>query len=136
MIAVVLNAPDYKARFSEARSLLGYGFALCRKYEDTQPPELTELEVARGKKETVALKYGEYCSAIRTDGQEFTDIEKQLELPESLEAPVSEGEEAGFLVYYQDGEELGRIAVLTAEGVEKAGYRDYLIRLWKQFLLL
>lgn len=135
LIAVVLDAPDYKVRFSEARSLLDYGYTLCRKYEDTQPPELTDMKVLGGKEDTVVLKYGESFSAIRTDGQEFANVEKKLELPETLEAPVSEDMEAGSLIYYQDGEELGRIPVLTAGSVERAVYKDYLIRLWKQFLM-
>lgn len=136
LIAVVLNAPDYKVRFSEARSLLDYGYTLCRKYEDTQPPELTDMKVSGGKEDTVALEYGEIFSAIRTDGREFADVEKKLEVADALEAPISRGMEAGSLVYYQDGEELGRIPILTAGNVEKAVYQDYLIRLWKQFFAI
>ena len=133
LIAVVLNAPDYKVRFSEARSLLDYGYTICRRYEDAQPPELGEIKVVGGKEDTVALKYGGTFSVIRTDGQEFSDVEKKLELREAVEAPVSEGMEAGALVYYQNGEELGRVPVLTAGNVEKAGYEDYLSRLWGRF---
>lgn len=135
LIAVVLDAPDYKVRFSEARSLLDYGYSICRKYEDTQPPELEDLKVDGGKEDFVALKYAGIFSAIRTDGQEFTNVEKKLELPEAMEAPVKEGTEAGSLVYYLDGEEMGRVSVLTAGSVERASYKDYLIRLWKQFLI-
>lgn len=136
LIAVVLAAPDYKVRFSEARSLLDYGFSICRRYEDTEPPVLEDMKVYGGKEDTVSLKYDGTFSAIRTDGQEFAGVEKKLELPETLTAPVDEGMTAGSLVYYLDGEELGRISVLTAEKVEKAAYKDYLYRLWKQFATL
>lgn len=136
LIAVVLAAPDYKVRFSEARSLLDYGFTICRRYEDTEPPALEDMKVNGGKEDAVPLKYGGTFSAIRTDGQEFAGVEKKLELPESLEAPVEEGMEAGSLIYYLDGEELGRISVLTAAEVEKAAYKDYLFRLWRQFVTL
>lgn len=136
LIAVVLSAPDYKVRFAEARSLLNYGFSICRRYEDTEPPVLEDIKVNGGKEETVPLKYEGSFSAVRTDGQEFDHVEKKLELSEALMAPVREGMEAGSLIYYQNGEELGRISVLTAGQVEKASYRDYLLRLWKQFVTL
>lgn len=136
LIAVVLDAPDYKVRFSEARTLLDYGFSICKRYEDTEPPVLEEMKVDGGKQETVSLKYENTFSTVRTDGNEFASVEKKLELPESLSAPVKEGDEAGALVYYQDGEELGRVSVLAAGNVEKAVYKDYLFRLWKQFVAL
>ena len=34
LIAVIMGAPDFKIRFSEARSLLEYGFAMTRLYVD------------------------------------------------------------------------------------------------------
>lgn len=136
LIAVVLSAPDYKKRFSEARSLMDYGFSVCRRYEDTEPPQLKEMKVNGGKEDTVALKYDGSFSAIRTDGQEFTGVEKKLELPESLEAPVKEGTQAGALIYYMNGEELGRILIVTADQVEKAAYKDCLLWLWKRFVAI
>lgn len=136
LIAVVLSAPDYKKRFSEARSLMDYGFSVCRRYEDTEPPQLKELKVNGGKEDTVPLKYDGSFSAIRTDGQEFTGVEKKLELPESLEAPVKEGTQAGALIYYMNGQELGRILIVTADQVEKAAYKDCLLWLWKRFVAI
>lgn len=136
LIAVVLAAPDYKVRFSEARSLLNYGFSICRRYEDTEPPVLEDMKVTGGKEDTVSLEYDGTFSAVRTDGQEFTGMERKLELPDALTAPVEKGTEAGSLVYYQEGEELGRISVLAAGRVEKASYKDYLFRMWKQFTAL
>ncbi|MDY2628271.1 MAG: D-alanyl-D-alanine carboxypeptidase family protein [Lachnospiraceae bacterium] len=136
LIAVVLAAPDYKVRFSEARSLLNYGFSICRRYEDTEPPVLEDMKVTGGKEDTVSLEYDGTFSAVRTDGQEFTGMERKLELPDALTAPVEKGTEAGSLVYYQEGEELGRISVLAAGRVDKASYKDYLFRMWKQFTAL
>lgn len=136
LIAVVLDAPNYKVRFSEARSLLEYGFSVCRRYEDEKPPVLKALKVNGGKKDSVALQYSGHFSAIRTDGQEFTDVEKKLDLPETLTAPVKKGMEVGALIYYQKDKELGKVAVLTADQVEKASYIDHLFRLWKRFVTL
>jgi D-alanyl-D-alanine carboxypeptidase (penicillin-binding protein 5/6) len=135
LIAVVLDAPDYKARFTEARTLLNYGYSLCQRYEDTEPPQLSEIPVTGGKQNSITLEYAEKFSAIRLDGEEFTDIEKKLELPETIKAPVEKGTEIGELIYYQKGIELGKTSVIAAETVEKATYPDYLKQLWKQFLV-
>lgn len=40
LIAVILAAPDYKARFADAVTLLNYGFANCHLYKDDQSREL------------------------------------------------------------------------------------------------
>lgn len=133
LIAVVLDAPDYKVRFTEARSLLNYGFSLCRRYEDLEPPVLENWKIEGGKTEQVALKYEKTFSMVRTDGEEFDQVEKNLELPEAISAPVKEGDPVGELVYTQNGTELGKIAVLAAENVEKAAYLDYLKQLLRQF---
>lgn len=136
LIAVVLDAPDYKVRFTEARSLLNYGFSLCRRYEDLEPPILEKWKVEGGKTAQVALKYEKTFSMVRTDGEEFDQVEKKLELPEAISAPVKEGDPVGELIYTQNGTELGKIAVLAAENVEKATYPDYLRQLWRTFFTM
>ena len=40
LIAAVMAAPDYKARFADAAALLNYGYSICRLYEDPDPPVL------------------------------------------------------------------------------------------------
>ena len=37
LIAVILAAPDFKARFGDALTLLNYGYANCRMYRDEDP---------------------------------------------------------------------------------------------------
>ncbi|MFR8393204.1 MAG: hypothetical protein ACLVBJ_10185 [Pilosibacter sp.] len=51
-----MAAPDYKARFKDAVTLLNYGYGNCRLYKDETPPELP----APGRGEQgVELSYGE-----------------------------------------------------------------------------
>ena len=134
LIAVVMAAPDYKVRFSEATALLEYGFAACRLYRDEEPPVLGEMKVNGGVEDVVPMMYGEAFSWLSMDGGDFSGIEKSLELPESVEAPVEEGQVLGSLVYRMNGEELGRTEILAAGNVEAAGFLDYLsevFEFWK-----
>ena len=52
LIAVIMGAPDFKIRFSEARSLLEYGFALTRLYVDENKEPLGDILVTGGKADT------------------------------------------------------------------------------------
>lgn len=136
LIAVVLAAPDYKVRFTEAKNMLSYGFTMCRRYEDTEPPMMEPMTVRGGKEETVALQYQDHFSMVRTDGKEFENIEKRWNLPEALEAPVESQTPVGTLQYYQGEELLGEIPIITAGAVDRAVYLDYVKKLWRRFWMV
>ena len=133
LIASIMAAPDYKARFADAQTLLNYGYANCKLYRDEEPPALPSVAILGGVKQTVDLKYGNVFAWLSWKGEELTEIVKSLELPETLEAPVQPETQVGSLVYSLNGEEIGRVPVLTKEGVERAGYFDCLrelVRRW------
>ncbi|MCD8011139.1 MAG: D-alanyl-D-alanine carboxypeptidase [Lachnospiraceae bacterium] len=136
LIAVVMAAPDYKTRFSEAQSMLNYGFSLCSLYEDTDSDreELPELPVERGKTDTVPLAYADSFSYLSTTGEDFSQIERRVTLASSLTAPAEEGTVVGSLEYILDGRTLGSVDIVTTAAVEQAGYTDILRRFWETFL--
>ncbi len=136
LIASIMAAPDYKARFADAKTLLDYGYANCKLYEDGEMPELPQMPVADGVEESVPLVYGSSFSYLGFAGEDFTGIEKKLLIPEMMEAPIEKGQKAGVLRYELDGKVLGEVDVLTDGTVEKAGYADYLQKLWKIFFIL
>ena len=76
LIAAVMAAPDYKARFADARTLLNYGYANCSLYEDTQMPELPVMPVQNGVESEVPLRYGGGFSYLGLHGEDFSRIEK------------------------------------------------------------
>ena len=72
---------------------------------------------------------GSQFSFLGVNGESFSDIEKELELPEVVEAPVKKGYVLGYLTYRMGGEELGRIQILASGDIKEAGYLDYLKQL-------
>lgn len=126
LIASIMAAPDYKVRFADAVTMLNYGYANCRLYEDTEMPELPMMAVRNGVEESVALKYNGNFSYLSLTGEDFSQIEKQLVLPEFAEAPVEPGQRAGVLQYRLGGKTLGEVEIVTDAAVKKAGYKDYL----------
>ena len=144
LISVVMAAPDYKARLKDAASLLDYGFARCCRYIDNKPAELPELSVKKGKEETVSLSYDGTFRYLDTEGHSISDVKKEISLPEKteaprclsdwssdvcssdLEAPIKKGAKAGEVIYTAGDKELGRLTILYAEDIERAGYLDCL----------
>ncbi len=131
LIAVIMAAPDYKARFSDARNLLSFGYATCRLYEDKEKLPLPQMAVAGGVKDLVPLQAEGTFSWLSTEGEDLGKIEKKLELTEKLEAPVAPGTRVGVIAYYLNGEKLGELSVTAAEAVERAGYLDHLRKVFK-----
>ena len=136
LIAAVMAAPDFKARFADALTLLNYGFANCRIYQDADPLPLPEMIVKNGKDDIVSLMYDQVFSYLSTTGEDFSAIERELVIQEYADAPVKKGNQAGWLVYRLNGEKIGQIPVLFENSVEKAAFSDYWKQLMEVFLLL
>ncbi len=135
LIAVVMGAPDYKARFQDAQILLTYGFSVCNIYVDENQESLENLPVEGGIAEEAGVRYGGEFRYLDVNGSDLSTVEKVLELPEKVQAPIVEGSEAGRAKYILNGAEIGSVPILFTESVEKAGYIDYLRKIIEVFLL-
>jgi D-alanyl-D-alanine carboxypeptidase (penicillin-binding protein 5/6) len=135
LIAVVMGAPDYKVRFQDAQALLTYGFGVCKIYIDENKDPLKSLTVEGGVEELVPLRYSGEFRYLDTSGSDLSAVEKVLELPEAVTAPVAEGAEAGRVRYLLNGVEIGSVPIVFGAAVEKAGYLDYLKKIFGVFLL-
>ena len=120
LIAVIMAAPDNKARFSEAIKLLDYGYANYAVVKGAAKDDVVgEIPVAKGEHETVVLKMGSDITALMKKGGSEPII--TYEIPESISAPVEENQKVGEAVYTVDGKETARADIVSAEAVEKAG---------------
>ncbi len=135
MIAVVMGAPDPKARFRDAQTLLTYGFNISAMYVDPNTDPLPPMPVERGVAEQVPLVYAGEFRYLDTQGRDLGRVEKVTELPQTAQAPVEQGRQAGVVKYMLDGVELGVVPILYGESVDQAVYRDYLYKIFKEFLL-
>lgn len=134
LIAVVMGAPDHKVRFQDAQTLLNYGYSICDLYVDTNEDVLPKLTVEGGVTEEVGVEYGEEFRYLDIQGNDISQVEKVIELPESVKAPLVTGEQAGVAKYVLNGTEIGSVPIFYAEDVLKAGYGDYLKKIFGFFL--
>ena len=135
LIAVIMAAPDYKARFSEAIQLMNFGYANCKLYRDETPGVLPMLEVKDGVREEIHVRYEGTFSYLCMNGEDVSQIQKEWIYSENLTAPIAEGEKIGRLCYRLNGEIIGEIPIVSAENMEKAGYMDYFKKVFDVFLI-
>ena len=62
-------------------------------------------------------------------------IEYKTELPETVIAPIKEGDKIGEMVFVCDGREIGRADVIATESIKKIGYFDVWLRMLGKYLL-
>lgn len=136
LIGVVMTAPDYKVRFSDAAAMLNYGFGCCSLYEDDHPEQLKKIPVKRAVEEKVSCKFEKNFYYLDTSGKPLDGIQKKIHMKKSLTAPVKAGDEAGKAVYLLDGRDIGSVKIVAACDVEASGYLDYLVYLCRRYSLL
>lgn len=132
LIAVVMGAPTRDARNALAASLLDFGFANYAHYEDAETA-LDAVCVQGGVKNAVGI-VKESFSATLEKGQDAR-LEKRVDIPDVLIAPIAEGEKIGTVTYLLDGKEIGTSDVLATEAVAKIDFRTLFPRLFAWFLL-
>ena len=97
LIAVVLGSSSGKERFAAATSLLDYGFAMFESALVPIPADAPKtLPVQKGEAPTLELCYTapERCLAVKGQG---SALQAEVELPQTLEAPIREGSVIGSL---------------------------------------
>lgn len=135
LIAVVMAAPDPKTRFQDAITLLNYGYSVSQMYTDENKDPLPEQKIEGGIEDVLYLTYEGPFEYLDTAGSNLSEIQKEISLPDVVQAPVAEGDAVGEAVYKLNGERIGSVSILAAKGVEKAGYRDYWKKVWILYLM-
>lgn len=135
MIAVIMAAKDSKARFRDATALLNYGFGKCTKYIDEGTEKLPGVKVTRGVQDEVEVRQEESFQYVDVQGKDISKIEKKPELKKNIKAPVKEGDQAGEMAYYLDGEKIGAVAVTAAENVERIHYKQAVEKIMERFFI-
>lgn len=135
LIAVVMAAPDYQVRFTEAQTLLEYGFSQCSLYTDNAKIDQDSVAIFGAIKREISVRPQNSFTYLNTTGDDISGITRQVKLPNQVEAPARKGNQAGEIGYYLNGNKIGSVALVFAEDIEKAAYGDYFLLSFRAFLL-
>lgn len=134
LIAVIMAAPDSKARFQDATTLLNYGFSKCQLYSDKNKDKLKDLAVKGGTVDSVPISYKSSFEYVDTKGSNLNTIKKKVTLPKSAEAPLKKGASVGKVTYTLEGQTIGEVDIICTKEVKKATFKDYFQRLFTTYV--
>lgn len=134
LLAVVMGAPDAKARFKDAAALLDYGFGKCNLYLDENRKNPDPVPIKGGVKAEVSCRYTGEFRYLDTEGKNLSQIEKKIVYMKNLQAPVKKGDIVGEAQYLLDGKVIGKTDIVAAKSVKKAGLWDYIKHIRKRMI--
>ena len=118
LLAVVLGAASSAERFDAATALLDYGFANFENVTAPAPENApTSLPVTGGAEETVGLEYAAPQKLLVQKG-EGGALNAELELPQTLAAPLAAGQQVGTVTVRSGETVLGSWPVTAAGEVQ------------------
>ena len=115
LIAVVMKGETADKRNADAKALLNYGFSAYALVSAAPEEPLPALPVTMGEVDTVSLMLPpDALTAVVEKGQAAA-LERRIDLPESLPAPVRQGQQVGTLTLCSGDTELMTVPILAAE---------------------
>ena len=130
LVAIVLGTPVSQTRFDEARAMLDYGFANYQRVAVANKGDLLgeSIPVKGGAADSVALAMGSGLSMLLKNGQQ-SGLRLELSLPESVQAPVTEGDVIGTVNVLMNGQVIAKLYCVAAANVPRPGFIEGLYRI-------
>lgn len=115
LIAVVMKGETADKRNADAKALLNYGFSAYALVSAAPEEPLPTLPVTMGEVDTVALMLPPDALTAVVEKAQAAALERRIDLPESLPAPVRQGQQVGTLTLCSGDTELVTVPILAAE---------------------
>ena len=128
LICVIMGAENRDIRNAEAQKLLDWGFATYGLFT-AEAGTLGPVHVAGGDKDEVSLSYPRF-TAVLPKG-DISSVEHAVTLPDTVTAPIHQGEAVGKITYTCKGNPLGEVSILSNETVEKITFGELWRRIWR-----
>ena len=123
LIAVVMGGATRESRNGDAAALLNWGFANYAAVTLTADRPLLPVPVEMGRRQWVEVELGQQTPLV-LERASLGTLEKTVELPERVHAPVEQGQALGCLVVRQGGAEVCRVPIVACGSVERLGLWD------------
>lgn len=125
IISVVLFCSSRSKRAQSSKSILDYAFNNYKPYELLKSNQkLGMVNVKKGKKACASVASIEGIKMPLT-AEEKENLKTEINLYESISAPVYEGVEVGTIKFFVNGKQIAQSAIKTAENIPAKTYTDY-----------
>lgn len=137
LIAVIMKSPTTKIRFAEAQKLLDYGFSTYSYKEFGKKDDVVQsLVVDKGVENNVNAVLENSSGALVKKGED-KNLVQDINLDNSLSAPIQKGQKLGNVTYSLNGEIVGTANIVAENDVMKINLWNmttYLFQNWYQVL--
>ena len=129
LIAVIMKGETADKRNTDAKALLNYGFSTYALVSAAPEEPLPALPVSMGEAEQVSLTLPEEGVTALVEKARANTLERRIELPESLTAPVAVEQPVGTLTLLDGETEVLTVPILAAEDVPRRSWGSLFVQL-------
>ncbi|NLW46902.1 MAG: D-alanyl-D-alanine carboxypeptidase [Firmicutes bacterium] len=130
MIAVVMKSSTIDSRSRDISTMFNYGFSQYKAYRVCQAGDIAgQVKVFRGKETVLDAVVPRELTAILKRNQKG-EVIKKVKLDRMIAAPVKKGQIIGEVVLTYEGKPCGRMELVAAKDVARAGFFE----LWGQII--
>ena len=122
LIAVIMKGETADKRNTDAKALLNYGFSTYALASAAPEEPLPALPVSMGQAEQVSLTLPEEGVTALVEKGRVSALERRVDLPSSLTAPVAAGQTVGTLTLLDGETEVLTVPILAAEDVPRRSW--------------
>ncbi len=132
LIAVIMGAQTRDIRNAEATKLLDWGFANYSLYK-YDPCGLGEVKLLGSNRSTLECKTDGIALLVPKGSAE--KITAEINLPESVKAPISAGEQVGNILFKLNGDAIGEAKILSSADANPISFAELLFIMLQKFIL-
>ena len=134
LIAVIMKAPTTKDRFAEATKLLDYEFANYSFKSFAQKGDtVKEIPVSKGTISSVSAILANNAGVVLKKGEE-NNIVQNVNLPDSISAPIKDGDKLGEISYSLNNETITTIDIVAKNNVDKIDFPNMIKYVFKSWI--
>lgn len=136
LISVIMKAPTSAIRFSNASTLLDYGFnTFSYKSFATKGEVFKSIPVTKGIADTINAIYESSPSFLIKKGEE-SSITYEINLPESIQAPITQGQQLGTISYYLNNDKIAEVSLIAENSISKISFINMMKSLFSNWFNL
>lgn len=128
LIAVVLHCRSSAERFESAKALLNYGFANYALVSTDPDTPLPLLPVSLGTEPYLHPELRQ-TSPILVQKGELASVQKHVDLPPGLCAPIAQGQQIGTLSITAAGKALAQIPIVASSSIDRLSLWQLTVRI-------